>query len=76
LNPAWVYSRVTTDKRGCYVRDYGRGEREAFLADVHVGVLGIGRADRAPLPVPVWYGYVPGQDLYFVTGPGRQRPTG
>jgi PPOX class probable F420-dependent enzyme len=30
-------------------------EREAFLADLHVGVLAIERADGPPLTVPVWY---------------------
>jgi nitroimidazol reductase NimA-like FMN-containing flavoprotein (pyridoxamine 5'-phosphate oxidase superfamily) len=33
--------------------------RERFLADPHVGVLGVtdSRAPSAPLLVPVWYGY-------------------
>jgi len=35
-------------------------ERQAFLAERHVGVLGIERADGPPLVVPVWYGYSPG----------------
>lgn len=35
-------------------------EREAFLADVHVGVLGVERDDGPPLAVPVWYRYAPG----------------
>ncbi|WCO68446.1 TIGR03618 family F420-dependent PPOX class oxidoreductase [Iamia majanohamensis] len=35
-------------------------EREAFLADVHVGVLSVERADGPPLTVPVWYRYTPG----------------
>jgi nitroimidazol reductase NimA-like FMN-containing flavoprotein (pyridoxamine 5'-phosphate oxidase superfamily) len=30
-------------------------EREAFLADVHVGVLAVERADGPPLTAPVWY---------------------
>ena len=29
-------------------------EREAFLADLHVGVLAI-PADGAPLTAPIWY---------------------
>ena len=35
-------------------------EREAFLADVHVGIIAIAEPDRAPLTVPVWYAYQPG----------------
>lgn len=36
--------------------------RERFLADPHVGVLGVTdpRGLSAPLIVPVWYGYEPG----------------
>ena len=32
-------------------------EREAFLADVHVGVLAIDEPGRGPLALPVWYQY-------------------
>lgn len=35
-------------------------ERQRFLADLHVGVLGVERAEGPPLVVPVWYSYVPG----------------
>ena len=35
-------------------------EREAFLADLHVGVLSIAREGRAPLSAPIWYDYEPG----------------
>ena len=45
-----------------------QAEKEAFLSDVHVGVLGINRADRGPLTVPVWYDYTPGGTLHFITG--------
>ncbi|EID55002.1 pyridoxamine 5'-phosphate oxidase family protein [Saccharomonospora xinjiangensis] len=38
-------------------------EREAFLADRHVGVLAVSRDGRAPLAVPIWYGYEPGGDV-------------
>lgn len=44
-----------------------RGEREAFLADVRVGVLSISDGTRGPLTVPVWYGYEPGGEIWFVT---------
>ena len=35
-------------------------EREAFLADLHVGVISIDEAGRGPLTVPIWYDYQPG----------------
>lgn len=44
-----------------------RAEREAFLAGVRVGVLCIADGARGPLAVPVWYGYEPGGELWFVT---------
>lgn len=42
-------------------------EREAFLADVHVGVLAVERADGPPLASPVWYRYVAGGDVELLT---------
>jgi nitroimidazol reductase NimA-like FMN-containing flavoprotein (pyridoxamine 5'-phosphate oxidase superfamily) len=42
-------------------------EREAFLADVHVGVISIPEPGRGPLTVPVWYSYEAGGDLRVVT---------
>ena len=30
-------------------------EREAFLADVHVGVLAVDEPSRGPLALPIWY---------------------
>jgi nitroimidazol reductase NimA-like FMN-containing flavoprotein (pyridoxamine 5'-phosphate oxidase superfamily) len=43
-------------------------EREAFLADVHVGIVSIPQAGRGPLTVPVWYRYEPGGEVQFATG--------
>ncbi|MCZ6642193.1 MAG: pyridoxamine 5'-phosphate oxidase family protein [Gammaproteobacteria bacterium] len=43
-------------------------EKEQFLADLHVGVLGINRSDLGPLTVPIWYSYEPGGELQFITG--------
>jgi len=43
-------------------------EREAFLADVHVGIISIAEEGRGPLTVPVWYAYDPGGDLRITTG--------
>jgi nitroimidazol reductase NimA-like FMN-containing flavoprotein (pyridoxamine 5'-phosphate oxidase superfamily) len=50
-----------------------KAEREAFLAGVHVGVLSIADGARAPLAVPVWYGYEPGRELWFVTERGSRK---
>jgi nitroimidazol reductase NimA-like FMN-containing flavoprotein (pyridoxamine 5'-phosphate oxidase superfamily) len=36
-------------------------EREAFLADVHVGIIGIAEDARGPLAVPIWYSYERGE---------------
>jgi PPOX class probable F420-dependent enzyme len=43
-------------------------DREAFLADVHVGIISISEEGRGPLAVPVWYAYDPGGDLRIMTG--------
>ena len=43
-----------------------RVQREAFLADLHVGVITAAREGAAPLAVPVWYSYEPGGDVVFV----------
>jgi nitroimidazol reductase NimA-like FMN-containing flavoprotein (pyridoxamine 5'-phosphate oxidase superfamily) len=42
-------------------------EKQAFLADVHVGVLSLPREGRGPLTVPIWYDYEPGGELWFLT---------
>ncbi len=43
------------------------GERAAFLADVHVGILSVSRPSHGPLAVPVWYTYSPGGPVSFIT---------
>lgn len=43
-------------------------EREAFLADLHVGVMSIADTDgRGPLQVPIGYDYRPGGDIRIST---------
>lgn len=42
-------------------------QREAFLAALHVGVLGVEREDGPPLVVPVWYWYEPGGAVEIIT---------
>lgn len=42
-------------------------EREAFLADLHVGVISIAEGGRGPLTVPIWYSYEPGGEIRIIT---------
>ena len=39
-----------------------KAEREAFLADVHVGVLAVDEPGRGPLNLPIWY-LVDGEEI-------------
>lgn len=48
-------------------------EREAFLADLHVGVLSLNDPGRGPLTAPVWYAYEPGGDIVVVTGKSSRK---
>lgn len=43
-------------------------EREAFLADVHVGMLAIDEPGRGPLNLPIWYLYRDGVVLISIGG--------
>ncbi|WP_227999456.1 pyridoxamine 5'-phosphate oxidase family protein [Nocardia australiensis] len=45
-------------------------EREAFLAELHVGVIAVERPGRAPLSVPIWYAYEPGGEVVIWTDTG------
>lgn len=42
--------------------------RNEFLADLHVGVIGIERKGAAPLAVPIWYDYDPSIGVWVITG--------
>jgi PPOX class probable F420-dependent enzyme len=49
-------------------------EREAFLSEVHVGVLTVvAGAGRGPLAIPVWYSYQPGGVVTVTTGGGTAK---
>ena len=50
-----------------------QAEKQAFLADVHVGVLALNDGVRGPLMVPMWYDYEPGGELWFLTGPQTRK---
>lgn len=43
-------------------------ERQRLLAEPHVAALPVvAELDRAPLSVPIWYGYEPGGELWVQT---------
>ncbi|MCP5056305.1 MAG: pyridoxamine 5'-phosphate oxidase [bacterium] len=48
-------------------------QREAFLMDLHVGIISIERQDAAPLCVPIWYDYTPEKGLWVLTGEDSQK---
>jgi nitroimidazol reductase NimA-like FMN-containing flavoprotein (pyridoxamine 5'-phosphate oxidase superfamily) len=48
-------------------------EREAFLSDVHVGVISIEEPGRGPLTAPIWYDYELEGELWIVTGPASRK---
>lgn len=48
-------------------------EREAFLADVHVGIVSIPEEGRGPLAVPIWYSYEPGGEVRFTTAKASRK---
>lgn len=50
-----------------------RAERDAFLADLHVGVISIERAGAAPLAVPIWYDYDPKIGVWVITDEDSQK---
>lgn len=50
-----------------------REEREAFLADLHVGVASVTAGGRAPLTMPIWYSYTPGGTVNFITGKASRK---
>ncbi|NGO70556.1 pyridoxamine 5'-phosphate oxidase family protein [Streptomyces boncukensis] len=46
-----------------------RQEREAFLAEPHIGSFAVDAgAGRGPLVVPIWYQYEPGGEVWVLTG--------
>ncbi len=49
-------------------------ERQQFLAEPHVGILGVDEfPGLAPLLVPIWYHYTPGGELWIHTPPGSRK---
>lgn len=46
-----------------------RNEREAFLAQAHVGVISIADPARGVVAVPIWYDYDPTVGVWVITDP-------
>lgn len=49
-----------------------RDEREAFLADVHVGVLAVDEPGRGPHALPIWYDVIDGEVVARISGDSRK----
>ncbi|MEV5930820.1 pyridoxamine 5'-phosphate oxidase family protein [Streptomyces cellulosae] len=46
-----------------------REERETFLSEPRVAAFAVDAGEgRAPLTVPIWYQYAPGEDVWILTG--------
>ncbi|TRW79095.1 pyridoxamine 5-phosphate oxidase [Mycolicibacterium sp. 018/SC-01/001] len=55
------------------MKKFSEEERQAFLADLHVGVLSVAASDgRPPASVPIWYDYVDGL-IRFNTGASSRK---
>ncbi|MCK4976618.1 MAG: pyridoxamine 5'-phosphate oxidase family protein [Anaerolineales bacterium] len=50
-----------------------KDEREKFLSELHVGVIGVAALGRGPYLFPVWYSYKPGGDITFLTNKGAKK---
>jgi nitroimidazol reductase NimA-like FMN-containing flavoprotein (pyridoxamine 5'-phosphate oxidase superfamily) len=56
------------------MRPMTQEEREAFLAEPHVGILSVtAEPERAPLTTPIWYEYQPGGFVKVITAPGARK---
>jgi nitroimidazol reductase NimA-like FMN-containing flavoprotein (pyridoxamine 5'-phosphate oxidase superfamily) len=53
---------------------FNEPKREEFLAALHVGVLSVAAENgRPPASVPIWYDYVPGQNIRVNTGASSRK---
>jgi nitroimidazol reductase NimA-like FMN-containing flavoprotein (pyridoxamine 5'-phosphate oxidase superfamily) len=60
--------RWVAEREGAVSLAMTKQEREAFLADPHVGIISIAEEGRGPLTVPIWYSYAPDGEVRVVTG--------
>ncbi|WP_328304611.1 pyridoxamine 5'-phosphate oxidase family protein [Actinomycetospora sp. NBC_00405] len=55
-------------------RRLGKGEREEFLAEPHIGVLSVVSEDeRPPSTLPTWYAYEPGRSILVIARQGKRK---
>lgn len=56
------------------MKPFNEHDREAFLADKHIGVLSVASSDgRPPASVPIWYSYSPGGEIRVNTGAASRK---
>ena len=48
-------------------------ERQAFLADLHVGVISLPDPERGPLTAPIWYDYRPDRGVWVLFSPDSRK---
>jgi hypothetical protein len=48
-------------------------ERQGFLAGIHVGIFSVAQDTLAPLSLPAWYAYAPGEDVRVFLTPDDPR---
>jgi len=65
--------RERTPRRTAVSFAMTKEEREAFLGDVHVGIISIADEERGPLTVPIWYFYEPGGEVRIITAMMSQK---
>lgn len=50
-----------------------KSQREAFLAETHVGIVSVAEKGRGPLTIPIWYRYEPGGVVRMTTGASSKK---
>ena len=50
-----------------------RKEREEFLKETRVGIIGIQAEGRGPVMLPIWYEYLPGGEIKFLSNKWAQK---
>ena len=49
-------------------------EREQFLSEPHIAARSVeAEGGRAPLTIPIWYQYTPGEKPWVLTGTGSRK---
>jgi hypothetical protein len=69
----WCRSSPQHRTEGAMAGRMTNEEREAFLAEVHVGIVAVEDPGRSPLAVPVWYLYETGGTVRIMTGPTSRK---